>query len=213
MKSKISIAVIVMIVAVGVGCKKASTPQPVNPKPAPIVTNSTYWISYVDTTMRTWGIYAANSTVVGLNPQTGLPYPNTAYSEQYNNKFGYANFNIELPVDSSSLVKIVKNKRQIITNFDPQQSAFQVSGGISLSSSNSITGTDSFVSETDTLTYYSRITSLTYIGRAYDSFYQRSDAVYILQGDFNVLVNNDLSNTKRVWSNGKYKFTVNVTTN
>ena len=181
--------------------------------PAPPATNTTtaptYFLSFTDGGAKTYT----------LNPTIQLAL--TSYPVNANTEFGTwikipGNSNnsgyiyLATPLDSSNMNKLSTNTNYNIhyyTCYTGQTIPDSDLGCLSFIMSTP-SGSDSTVSQTQTATYFNKITSVTYVGRKYDTNNQLMSPQYSIKGVFNALVKNNVTNQTRVFSSGQYNIVI-----
>ena len=196
-------------------CKKTSTTNRTTTATPPATTSTTYSLSFLDgstNTTYTWTNWTmqyltAYPTNANANYGTWVPIPPVGSNHGW--------LYLVTPLDSSNMYKLAINTNYNIHyyNYNTGQSIPDSDiGSLSFMMSTTSSGTDSTVNQTQTTTYYNKITSVTYIGRVYDTNNSVMTAQYVIKGVFNALVKNDVSNLTRVLSNGQYSFLIEVRT-
>ncbi len=190
-------------------CKKTASTTSTSSSTPPATTSTTYSLSFLDGSTTT---YTLNATI-----QLALTsYPTNANTEfgtwikipGNSNNSGY--IYLATPLDSSNMYKLAINTNYSIhyfTCYTGQTIPDSDIGSLSFLMSTP-SGTDSTVSQTLTTTYYNKITSVTYIGRKYDSVNLLMSPQYVVKGTFNAQVKNNVTGLTRVFSNGQYSIVI-----
>jgi hypothetical protein len=194
---------ITVIMAICFSCKKDNSTNP-----ASTSDDSDYYVQYTD-----------NGAVNNFNVR---PVSNPYFETQINAIWEYRltntsndndndnNFFIILPADSSSIKKIIINKKYCISGYDSyfdvtvkQDSAI----GFLYYYSHRLneTGTDWWVNTYTTEKYYNKITSLKYLRTEYSSIYESNISYYEITGEFFMQIKNKQTFLTRDLTNGSYK--------
>lgn len=214
MKQILTILSVAMIAISVVSCKKDDTTT----TPTTTTTSSTtptdmeYYIQYNDggKTIKMEANPFATSSFLVIN------YPNVnAGSSIHGPKYQESgSLDIVFPVDSSNVNKVTLNKKYITGKLSEEPSD---SGMFYISDGNIgkltydmtfTTGTDRMVDQDVTTTYYNIIKSVKYLKSGYDGALQKKVSYYVVTGEFNISVKNDVTNLTRDLTNGSYKIRV-----
>lgn len=190
-------------------CTKKDTPNTTKSSSS-TTTTPTYYVSYTDTTAKT---YEANQEIlidITLWPINSIATASVSFNLA-NSTTDYVNsrtFTIYLPIDSSDIKSVplnVKSKIYGYALYTGTSLPDSTIGNLCITMTTS-SGTDSTIYENQTSTYYNEITSINYVGRSYDTYNKIENANFVITGQFNTLVKNNVTHLTRPITNGKYSF-------
>lgn len=149
------------------------------------------------------------STQISMSGETSWTPWVAAWTRCYFNEPNYNDylyFAVALPPDSSALPLGEINSEYPING---SIGATWHSPGTVIYTKNTATGSDQELNGPDSKDSFNRITNIQYVGnRYYDQFYQVVLCEYLIEGEFKITVQNDVTGIQEVLENGKYKYKV-----
>lgn len=205
--------IFVFLIAAAFGCKKKSNPQVQTPAPSQPSSTQTYSVTltYSDVS----GTYSFSQAQTEYNcgclkVSSDLGFTQNARGAQFNRdtQGHYSGVSIELPIDSSAISQLIINKQYKI--FDPNDypAKSRNIGNLNFTEV-STSGTDATAPGIDSVNYFNKITSVSYLGNhRYNASYEKATVCeYEIVGNFKTRVRNDINKAERDLS-GNYKLRI-----
>jgi hypothetical protein len=218
MKQTLTLITMAMIAINVVSCKKDDAAEPAatgsttsNNTP----TDMEYYVQYTD-----GGKTYKRSTEISYSPQENFVQNRElaafiGKTGVFNEEHGWVK--IIFPVDSSSISKVVLNKKYITRKVEPtlDENTFMYSTpdeyiGALYYEMEFNDGKDILEDQEVTTQYYHIIKSIKYLKNAYDKATQKNKAYFVVTGEFNISVKNNSTNLTRDLTNGSYKVVLGV---